>query len=157
MSTQQSTTAAARSLYRAIYRQLERQHVASSKLHQAQDRKKLEALRKYQQMKAAAAAASTATNPNSSSSSSTSLPLIEDPRIKPYPSQTLRSLFLSQTSSTDNTPDEKYLEAIALFLKSQHEYNYLLEYYNGSTIDETKRIELSAKRVGLALPEEPKE
>lgn len=136
-----------RTLYRALYRELNKQHRAASKEHNKVEMKKLEALQKYRQMKARAAGLE-----------ESSVEEIKPPQIKPYNSTTLRDLFFNHkhTSSSEQSAlvDEKYSTNVAEFLVSQRMYSYLLQYYNGSTIDEDKRIELSARRVGLELPED---
>lgn len=143
MSVQQAPTTA-RSLYRSLYRELSRQHIVASQIHLKKDRDRAEALRKYQQMKAAAAG-----------QSASALPPIEDPKAPRYASDALRQHFVSRPAELQGST-QRYVESALSFLSSQRQYNYLLEYYNGSTIDEEKRIELSARRVGLALPDEPK-
>lgn len=134
-----------RSLYRALYRELNKQHRAASQEHNKGELKKLEALQKYRQMKARAAGLE-----------ESKVEEVKPPKIKPYNSATLRDLFFSHkhTSEPSAKVDEKYSTNVAEFLVSQRMYSYLLQYYNGSTIDEDKRIELSARRVGLELPED---
>lgn len=148
-----------KSLYRSIYRQLSRQHAEASKIHLEKDTKRVEALRKYAAIKARA-----------SGQPESSLPQIEDPKVSRYPSNSLRSIFLEKSkeyNNSDNTQgkesglnantneikSQNLSKSIAAFLESQRMYNHLLEYYNGSTIDEEKKLELSAKRVGLELPD----
>lgn len=135
-----------KSLYRSIYRQLSRQHTESSKVHLEKDKQRTEALRKYALLKARA-----------SGQPLSSLPELEDPKVARYDSNTLRSIFL-QNSQPNGQAAKNMADSVATFLESQRMYNFLLEYYNGSTIDEDKRLELSARRVGLELPDAlPKE
>lgn len=129
-----------KSLYRSIYRQLSRQHTESSKVHLEKDKQRTEALRKYAILKARA-----------SGQPLSSLPELEDPKVARYDSHTLRSIFLEKSQT--NHQAQNMADSVATFLESQRMYTFLLEYYNGSTIDEDKRLELSAKRVGLQLPD----
>lgn len=130
------------SLYRTLYRELSRQHISASKLHMKDDLKKTEALHKYKVMKAASLGL-----PESS------VEMPEPPKISRFNSEKLRSYFL--TNENNNTNSELAAN-ISIFLNSQRQYNELLEYYNGSTIDEENRIKLSARRVGLELPDTDK-
>lgn len=138
-----SSPASSRQLYRSILRELSKQHNIASKLHAEKDQKRLEALAKYQRMKNAAAGIKT------------------DPKdlekalkkASRYDSATLRHLFVNGPQDAEKGSHQEYLKTVSVFLTSQRTYKELLELYNGSTIDDNQRLQLSARRVGLELPE----
>lgn len=137
-----ATAQSGRSLYRSIYRQLARQHAETSKMHLEKDKKRTEALHKYAILKA-----------RTSGQPLSEFPPLEDLRLKRYKSDNFRSLFLTIKDNQAVKQPEQFAHSVAVFLESQRMYNYLLEYYNGSTIDEGRKLELSARRVGLELPD----
>lgn len=137
------TPTGSRQLYRSIFRELSKQHNIASKLHAEKDKKRLEALAKYQRMKNAAAGIKS--DPKEIERALT--------KVSRYDSTTFRSMFLDGKADTSNSHQE-YLKAVSVFLTSQRTYKELLELYNGSLIDEDDRLHLSARRVGLELPEE---
>lgn len=63
---------------------------------------------------------------------------------------------LRTSFSKDHTPREIHdAEEMLLFLRSQRKYTELLERYNpGATMSQAERNRLTAKRVGLSLPQE---
>lgn len=132
-----------RQLYRSILRELSKQHNIASKVHMEKDKKRLEAMAKYQRMKNAAAGIKS--DPKEIEKALT--------QTKRYDTATLRSLFL-EGEGEPASHDVEYLKTVSTFLTSQRTYKELLELYNGSLIDEDERLHLSARRVGLELPEE---
>ena len=140
MSLSPSST---RHLYRSIFRELSKQHNAASKLHAEKDKKRLEAIAQYQRMKNAAAGIRTDPKDLQNSFSKT-------PR---YDSSTLREIFVNGPQDSAKGSHVEYLKTVSIFLTSQRTYKELLELYNGSLIDEDSRVHLSARRVGLELPE----
>lgn len=138
-----STPSGSRQLYRTIFRELSKQHNFASKIHAEKDKKRFEALAKYQRMKNAAAGIKS--DPKEIESALT--------KASRYDSTIFRSMFLDVKPDSSNSHKE-YLRAVSVFLTSQRTYKELLELYNGSLIDEDDRLHLSARRVGLELPEE---
>lgn len=142
--------ATSRHLYRSILRELSKQHNSASKLHAEKDKQRFEALLKYQRMKNAAAGVKT--DPKELEAK------MKKSLMKRYDTTILREFFLTgdaiAASAAEGKGREEYLRSVSRFLTSQRTYKELLELYNGSLIDEDKRIELSARRVGLELPEE---
>lgn len=141
----------AKRVYRAIYRELSRQHNIAAKLHLEKDLQKIEALAKYQRLKNAAAGIK-----SDPAQLQKDLENQKNSVVKRYDSGTLRSFFkeLLSNSEAGKELDFEFARSVALFLKSQRTYKELLELYNGSTIDDEKRLHLSARRVGLELPEQ---
>jgi len=76
----------------------------------------------------------------------------------PSPIQgTIRANFTSSsTSSTTSTPpDPAVTEQILQYLKAQRTYMTLVERYNpGMNMTEEDRVRMTARRVGMDLPEE---
>ena len=74
--------------------------------------------------------------------------------------QRIRSSFMSNTSpssssSTSTAYDLQAAEQYVQFVRAQRMYATLLERYNpGMGMDEEERVRLTARRVGMDLPEE---
>lgn len=134
--------ASSRQLYRSVLRELSKQHNIASKIHLEKDKKRIEAMAKYQRMKNAAAGIKS--DPKE----------IERALNKParYDSSILREMFLN--GKGDIAEHQEYIRTVSIFLTSQRTYKELLELYNGSLIDDDDRLHLSARRVGLELPKE---
>jgi hypothetical protein len=121
-----------RIVYRKLFRELARQYVEAAEVHNVQDRKRQEALRRYRQNKDDASTASMKTT------------------VSDYDSKSLRDIFQDKTGSENNL---EFGYQVAEYLKSQRIYKTLLQRYNpGALMEDEERIRLSAKRVGLDLP-----
>jgi len=75
----------------------------------------------------------------------------------PSPIQgTIRANFTSSSASASSTsPDPAVTEQILQYLKAQRTYMTLVERYNpGMNMTEEDRVRMTARRVGMDLPEE---
>ena len=78
-------------------------------------------------------------------------PILARPR-SPLHTQ-LRSSFASSNSDASKIPTPQVAEELVLYLRSQRQYATLLERYNpGMDMDDTERVRLTARRVGMDLP-----
>lgn len=69
-------------------------------------------------------------------------------------SSTLQKRIRASITSESSTPIEQ-AEQFLRYVKSQRMYTTLLERYNpGMNMDEEERVRLTARRVGMELPEE---
>ncbi|PHH65944.1 hypothetical protein CDD81_892 [Ophiocordyceps australis] len=87
-------------------------------------------------------------------------PLLATPRAPLH--TTLRAVFASPPSSTPTSPSVTSLahaQQLVSYLRAQRQYVALLERYNPSMgLEDDERVRLSARRVGLNMPQtyEPK-
>ncbi|ANB13263.1 hypothetical protein AWJ20_1547 [Sugiyamaella lignohabitans] len=132
------STITARGLYRKLYRELARQHLTAAEAQTAQDAKKKEALLQYRKLQGL----------DSGDGAKSSVA----PENRIYKADTLRNVFNSSDPTEANL---LFGYEIGEYLKSQRAYKSLLERYNpGANMEDEERIRLSARRVGLNLPEE---
>ena len=84
------------------------------------------------------------------------------PRAAATPTATLRSSIRNHFATPSPNPTLEYnlarrqeAEQFVQYLKAQRMYGTLLERYNpGMSMDEEERVRLSARRVGMNMPEE---
>lgn len=130
----------ARSTYRALLRELPRKHLSTpTPLHQ-----RLRAVFRSQthSQQPSAQSETRSTNPAPSNSSTT-----HETSTTPLP-------FSPPASEAERTLRIQEAEQLAQYARAQRMYTKLLERYNpGMHMDEEERIRLTARRVGLDLPE----
>ncbi|KAJ6129956.1 hypothetical protein N7512_002736 [Penicillium capsulatum] len=131
---QERATLQARSTYRALLRELPRKHLATpSPLHLR--------LRQLFRSQEHPPSTTTASPPPSATSTSTS-------------SSTSAVPFSIPASSEERALRIQEAEQVAQYARAQRTYAKLLERYNpGMNLEEEERIRLTARRVGLDLPE----
>lgn len=123
-------------LFRSLYRELSSQYVEIARSQADKDLFQAKTLNDYR-AKIGKEPVKLPINPGSIRKSS-------------YDSSKLRELF--QTGSENHNA---YAKEAATFLTNQHQYKVLIDRYNpGLNMDDEERVRLSAKRVGLELPED---
>lgn len=135
----QQLTHQARSAYRALLRELPRKHLASpSPLHN-----RLRAIFRSQDQPSP-------TQPkNQTTSTSTTTT-----KSATYGTSSTPLSFSSPATEEERTLRIQEAEQLAQYARAQRTYAALLERYNpGMHLDEEERIRLTARRVGLDLPE----
>lgn len=140
---------APRVLYRRLYRELSFQSLEASEKQNSHEDKRKKTLEEYKKR----AKAGVSNNPdalnreieeNNGSGASRRM------KLGPlYNSTALREIFLNSKPE-----DLEYGNEVLQYLKAQRTYKLLLDRYNpGATMEDDERIRLSARRVGLALPD----
>lgn len=124
-----------RTVYRALFRELAKQHVLARTEQEAVNIKKAAAMKRYQQMQ----------NTTGKATSDLALQPVKFTALD-FDSHELRQGF-------KEGGDLAYGQEVAEFLRHQRTYEELVRKYNDSLIDEDDRVRLSARHVGLDLPQ----
>lgn len=143
--------ASLRAKYRQLYRELIKQHGKIYNMKSQDQIKKEKALERYRQMQLL----------HKSTDDSTAKSLL---RAKLYQKEAENSLKKKHLKLTigeirslnlrENIENADVLSITSVFLKSQRQYQELLERYNpGMTMSQQEKVKKTARRVGLDVPE----
>lgn len=135
-----------RILYRNLYRELSFQALEASEKQVAHEDKRKKVLEEYKRRAQGGQSAMDAAKQEENDASGQSRRMKKGPL---YNSKALREIFLKSRPE-----DLSYGQEVLEYLKAQRTYKLLLDRYNpGATMEDDERIRLSARRVGLALPQ----